>query len=68
MRVHLWLVIVMKGEGGVDLGQGEMGVLKMDLLRAPSVCDHVQGDLEDLSVGPVDPRHAPVVDLDVSGR
>ena len=50
------------------LRQRQVRVLKMDFLRASPVRNHVEGDFDDLRVRLINPRHATVIEPDMSCR
>jgi len=52
----------------MDLSQRQMRVLKMSLLRAPSVGHLVQDDLDDLNSRAADPSYALGVEFDLRGE
>ena len=56
--VEFDLMVVIVAEGGVDLGQGEVRVLKVDFLGAPPMGEQVQRHFHHLGVGIVDPSDA----------
>jgi len=49
----------------MNLGQGKVGMLKVDFLRAPSMCQFVLDDFDYLDVGARKPGDAASVDFDL---
>src|ERR1017187_9755760 len=61
-------MIVVVAQCGVDLRQGQVSMLEMDLLRAPAVSDRVKRNLNDLCVRVVNPRHSSIIKPNMGGR
>ena len=59
------LVIPVIGQGGVDLSQGEIRVLKVKLFRAPAIGLHFRDEFGDLHGGTGDDGHPVVSERDV---
>ena len=61
-------MIVVEPEGGVNLRERQVGMLKMNFFGAPSVSDHVLGYFDDFRVGLVNPGNPALVEPDVCCR
>ena len=58
LLIDFFLVFVVVGHRTIDLSQSEVGMLKVDLLRARPIYDFVQDDFGNLDLRPSNPRHA----------
>jgi len=62
------LVIVIMAEGGMNLRQRQVRMLKMNFRRTPPVDDHVQCHLDNFGVRVVYPRHVTVIQPNMCRR
>jgi hypothetical protein len=63
--VHFLLVVIVIRQAAVDLPQGKVGVLALNLVGVPVVRQSVQGDFEDLRLCADQPQLAVGAFLDV---
>jgi hypothetical protein len=64
--VHFVLMIIVVGQGRIDLCPGKMRMLKVNLLRTPPLNQLVKRDLNNLRVGASDPGDSALVQLNMS--
>src|SRR5207245_260402 len=67
-RIEFSLMVVIEGQRGVNLGHRKMRVLKVNCLRPPLPGDAVNGDLDYLHVGIVNPRSTFGVKMNMRSR
>ena len=58
-------MLVVVGQGGVDLRQRQMWMLEVHFFRAPAVCKLIQDNFNHLRVGASDPGDALIVNLNL---
>jgi hypothetical protein len=68
LGIELIFVVVVISQCGVYLSEGQVSMLKVDFLRAPTMGYHVQGNLDDLRVRVVNPGDPALVQPNMCGR
>src|SRR5258708_11508795 len=68
LGVELWLVFVVIGKRAVDLCQRQMRMLKVNLLRAPTICHLIQNNFRDLYFCAGNPCHILTIKFDLRGE
>ena len=62
--IQLFLMLVEVGERGVYLGQRQVGILRVNLVRISTLGDPIERDLDHLGGRIFDVGHSPVVQVD----
>ncbi len=65
--IQFLAVVVVIRQRSMDLPKGEVRMLEVDFLRAPAVREVIEGNLDDLRVGVIDPRQSSGIEPDVRG-
>ena len=66
LRVHVVLVVVVVTQSRVNLGERQVRMLEMDFFGTPAVGNPIGSYFDDLRAGIVHPRHATLIQPDVS--